>query len=97
MIDVQLSRSKTGTISVNDNDCPEKLAKEFCRIFTLDENSQKSLIQVIIEHMKANNLKIGSMDDEYEGEEYSEEVNIEAEYNENFEESVNDYEEIQNE
>lgn len=60
-VDVKLGGGiKDSHIAVADNDVPELLAKNFCKIFSLDESIEQLLTEIVLNNMLANNIPIGT-------------------------------------
>ncbi len=64
-IDVKLgSMSKVPKIAVNDNDDPNSLAKDFCRVYSLRGNAQSTLANVIRESMLQHGIPVKAGDND---------------------------------
>ena len=54
---------KDAQIGVAEGDNPSVLARDFCRIYALDDSARDILTQVIMNNMMENNISMSTLDD----------------------------------
>ena len=61
-MDVKFGKGvKDGHIAIADGDVPAVLAANFCRVYSLDANTERNLTALVLQNMRSQNIQIGRL------------------------------------